>query len=199
MLLLFLTTTALPLLPLLSTAVKKKSAKRKVSHGHYECQGGRGERADRRERMSYAISSLSRSLSFCEFLCSFCHAAPFVFIISINEQSRRPAGHTAAAGVGVVNKKSRQHTSQRSSFLIKILLLKYCGHLAHLQPSIRPSAYPPALIPASSLPKPHSPRHASPRQSHNLPLLCPFLCKLIFLFLLFLPGQCWTGAVSEPL
>lgn len=75
MLLLSLTTTStellllLPLL-LLSTAEKKKSTKRKVSHGHYECQEGSEEQREREGDACHTPFLLSVNF----------HAAPFVFI-----------------------------------------------------------------------------------------------------------------------
>lgn len=72
MLLLSLTTsTSTELLLLLSTAEKKESTKRKVSHGHYECQ--EGTRKGRGETEGDACHTpFLLSVNF--------HAAPFVFI-----------------------------------------------------------------------------------------------------------------------
>lgn len=108
MLLLSLTTaTSTSELLLLSTAEKKKSAKRNVSHGHYECQ--EGTRRGKREgggRMSYAVSSLS------EFSCgAFCFY--FYKTNGVGGLRRHSQLHHQ---MGVAGKKSRQHKPTKQLF-----------------------------------------------------------------------------------
>lgn len=140
--------------------------------------------------MSYAISSLS------EFPCgAFCFY--FYKTNGVGGLRRHSQLHHQ---MGVAGKKSRQHKPTKQLFnkntAVKILWSLGTPPSAH--PPIRPSTHPP-IHPCSPICPGKAACPAISSRSLSLSLLSSLLCKLIFLFLLFLPGQCWTGAVSEPL
>lgn len=117
------------------------------------------------------------SLTLCEFSCSFLTRGAFCFYFYKRaEWAACRRSHSQLLQAWAWSTKNQDNTNQRSSFLIKMLLLKYCGHLAHLHP------------PISSLPPQRPPR--TPAKAATAPPTPPFVLVQINIFIFIVSA--WT-------